>query len=221
MNIEIIAATPDPREVIARAAGTSYGLDNFSLKRIETCINAGHLSVLEHACVTWKIYGISRSCTHQLVRHRLASYTEKSLRYTQPDLDNDDWYVIPPDILENEDSVYEYKRAMAMLRDQYLIMKNIFKITKEDARFCLPLATKTEITVTMNLREFLHFYDLRSDKKAQWEIREMAEEMFDTLREYSSDWAWLLETYMLSKQKYVNALTMKFAADNGLALASQ
>lgn len=216
MNIEIIAATPDPREVISRAAGTTYGRDNFSTKRIMTCINGGHHSVLEHVCATWKVYGISRSCSHQLVRHRLASYTEKSLRYTQPDLDNDDWYVIPPDILENEDALCEYKRSMAMLRDQYLIMKNIFKITKEDARFCLPLATKTEITVTMNLREFLHFYGLRSDKKAQWEIREIADKMLDTLKEFSPGWKWLLEACLEAKKQQ-----LYFAANSGLALASQ
>lgn len=216
MNVEIIMATPNPIEVISLAAGTSYGRDDISKKRIKTCIDLGHLSVLEHVCATFKISGISRSCTHQLVRHRLASFTEKSLRYTSPSLDNDDWYVIPPDILENEDALSEYKRAMAMLRDQYLIMKDIFKMRKEDARFCLPLATKTEITVTMNLREFLHFYDLRADKTAQWEIREMSWEMFDELRDLHPDWKWLLETYCQSK-----AQQLYFADKQGLAFAAQ
>lgn len=215
MNVEIIMATPNPIEVISLAAGTSYGRDDISKKRIKTCIDLGHLSVLEHVCATFKISGISRSCTHQLVRHRLASFTEKSLRYTSPSMD-DDWYVIPPDILENEDALSEYKRAMAMLRDQYLIMKDIFKMRKEDARFCLPLATKTEITVTMNLREFLHFYDLRADKTAQWEIREMSWEMFDELRDLHPDWKWLLETYCQSK-----AQQLYFADKQGLAFAAQ
>lgn len=216
MNVEIIVATPNPITVVSRAAGTSYGKDDFSKKRVETCIYKGHLSVLEHVCATWKISGISRSCTHQLVRHRLASYTEKSLRYTEPSMDNDDWYVIPYDILKNQDALFEYKRAMAILRDQYLIMKGVFNIKKEDARFLLPLATKTEITVTMNLREFLHFYYIRSAKDAQWEIRAMAEEMFDELRDASPDWKWLLETYCLSKGQQ-----LCLAANSGLALAAQ
>ena len=217
MKVEIIVATPEPITVISRAAGTSWGKNDISKKRVETCINRGHLSVLEHVCVTWKISDISRSCSHQLVRHRLASYTEKSLRYTEPQ--EGDWYVIP-EVLKDHPYSEAYKTFMDSAETLYFELLD-HGVKKEDARFLLPLATKTEITVTMNLREFLHFYDLRSDKKAQWEIREMADEMFDTLREYSSDWAWLLETYMLSKQKYVNALTMKFAADNGLALASQ
>lgn len=216
MKVELVTATDNPLYIISRAAGTSYGKDDFSKKRIETCINNGHLSVLEHVSATWKIYDISRSCSHQLVRHRLASYTEKSLRYTEPSLDNDDWYVVPYDILKNKDALFEYKRAMAVLRDQYLIMKGIFKIKKEDARFLLPLATKTEITVSMNLREFLHFYDVRGAKDAQWEIREMAEEMFDVLREHGDDWKWLLEAYMIAKGQ-----KLYFANLNGLAFASQ
>ena len=221
MKVEIISATPQPNWVVSNAAGTSYGKSDYSEKRIKTCMANGHLSVLEHVCATWKISDISRSCSHQLVRHRLASYTEKSLRYTTPDLDNDDWYVIPPDIQNNRDSLCEYKRAMAMLRDQYLIMKGIFKIKNEDARFCLPLATKTEITVTMNLREFLNFYELRSAKDAQWEIRDLAEEMFDVLREHDANWKFLLETYFIEKWSRIMLHNNGIIAGPALGFASQ
>lgn len=195
MKVEIIVATPNPIDVISRAAGTSYGKDDISKKRVQTCINLGHLSVLEHVCVTWKISGISRSCTHQLVRHRLASYTEKSLRYTEPQ--EDDWYVTP-EVLKDHPYSEAYKTFMDAAETLYFELLD-HGVTKEDARFLLPLATKTEITTTMNLREFLNFYGLRSAKNAQWEIRELSEEMFDELRDLGPDWKWLLETYCLAE----------------------
>ena len=180
MEIKVLNRTALPIETISLAAGTSYGKENISRKRVETCINNGHLSVLEHVSITWKVSGISRSCSHQLVRHRLASYTEKSLRYTEPDLDGDDWYVIPESFKYNGPFLNAFKFYMDLIRMMYLeYIKNGAK--KEDARFVLPLATKTDITITMNLREFVHFYNLRSDKNAQWEIRGLAEAMFDSL----------------------------------------
>lgn len=220
MKVKIIAATPNPINVISLAAGTSYGRNNISKKRIKTCVDNGHMSVLEHVCATFKISGISRSCTHQLVRHRLASFTEKSLRYTKPETDNDDWYVVPPDIMNNNDAMYEYKYLMANAASQYKTMVSIFGIKPEDARFLLPLATKTEITVTMNLREFFHFYDLRSAKDAQWEIREMAIEMFNALKDVAYDWKWLLDLYS-NKKNLEKQNTLRFADAQGLAFASQ
>lgn len=212
MKVEIIVATPNPVTVISRAAGTSYGKDDISKKRVETCINRGHLSVLEHACATWKISGISRSCSHQLVRHRLASFTEKSLRYTEPQEGN--WYVVP-EVLQDHPYSEAYKTFMESAETLYFELLD-HGVKKEDARFLLPLATKTEITVTMNLREFLHFYDIRGAKDAQWEIRDMAEEMFDELRDLSPDWEFLLTTYCLSKGQQ-----LYFAANSGLAFVSQ
>ena len=196
MKVEILASTPSPIEVISLAAGTSYGKNDISKKRVKMCINKGHLSVLEHVCATFKISGISRSCTHQLVRHRLASFTEKSLRYTEPQ-EGDDWYVIP-EVLKDHPYSEAYKTFMDSAETLYFELLD-HGVKKEDARFLLPLATKTEITTTMNLREFLHFYDLRSEQNAQWEIRKMSWEMFDELRDLSPDWKWLLETYCLSK----------------------
>lgn len=216
MRVELVDCNKMPIEVISWAAGTSYGKDDISKKRVEHCIKNGHLSVLEHVSATWKVLGISRSCSHQLVRHRLASYTEKSLRYTSPSLDNDDWYVTPPDILNDADALCEYKRAMALLRDQYLMMTNIFKMKKEDARFVLPLATKTDITITMNFRELMHFYDLRSGKDAQWEIRALCNDMVKFLSEYSDDWAWLIAQYIIAKSCFSKS-NLKSAAASAFA----
>lgn len=213
MEVKVIVCTGNPINVISQAAGTSWGKSDFSKKRIETCINKGHLSVLEHICATWKISGISRSCTHQLVRHRLASYTEKSLRYTEPQKD-DVWYVTP-EVLKDHPCSKAYKKFMDAAETLYYDLL-AHGVKKEDARFLLPLATKTDITVTMNLREFLHFYDIRSAKDAQWEIREVAEEMFDTIRDANAGWRWLLETYMLSKGRQ-----LYFAANPALAYVSQ
>lgn len=189
MEVKLITCTASPFEIISLAAGTSYGKDDTSLKRVETCINNGHLSVLEHVSMTWKVSGISRSCSHQLVRHRLASYTEKSLRYTEPR--EGEWYVIPP-VFDSRPYLEMYIPLMKQIETLYFeLLEYGFK--KEDARFILPLATKTEITVTMNLREFVHFYKLRSAKDAQWEIRALAKEMFNSLYQFAPDYDRLLD----------------------------
>ena len=198
MEVDILNATERPVEIVSLAAGTSYGKKNSSEKRVKTCIESGHLSVLEHVSATWMISGVSRSCTHQLVRHRLASYTEKSLRYTEPGEGN--WYVTPK-VLENHPYSEAYKAFMKSAETLYYELLD-HGVKKEDARFCLPLSTKTEITVTMNLREFLHFYDLRSEKNAQWEIRELSNRMFKTLAAKDYDWYWLLHTYLMSKRSF-------------------
>lgn len=216
MDAKIITATENPILIISKAAGTSYGKDNYSKKRVEACINSGHLSVLEHVSITWRVSDISRSCTHQMVRHRLASYTEKSLRYTKPK--GDDWY-ITPEILEDHPYSEAYKKFMESAEKLYFELLD-HGVKKEDARFMLPLATKTEITVTMNLREFLHFYEIRSADDAQWEIQAVAEEMFDILREYHDDWRWLLTTYFEAKESIMNRV-LALATDPALAFASQ
>ena len=139
------------------------------------------MSVFEHASVTFSIEGISRSCSHQLVRHRLASYTQQSQRYTKIDTSGDDWYVIPP-AFENagKDILDAYRDTMKNAAQEYLAALG-YSIKPEDARFLLPEATKTSIVVTMNYRELFHFFDLRLDKHAQWEIRELANKMLEAL----------------------------------------
>ena len=175
MKVQLLRMTERPAEVISSAAGTSYGKEDYSFKRIKTCFNKGHLSVFEHVDITWRIEGISRSCSHQLVRHRLASFTEKSLRYTK--IKDDDWYVIPEGIKQQGlHAINKFKEVMKRDKETYFDYIDS-GIKPEDARFALPLATKTDVTTTMNLREFLHFLDLRLDPNAQWEIRELASKM--------------------------------------------
>lgn len=151
------------------------------------CFKLGHMSVFEHVSVTWRIEGISRACSHQLVRHRLASFCQQSQRYVKVGTDSMDWYVIPPSIREDDMKCVEYEVAMYQCAKHYnsLLKKGV---KPEDARFALPEATKTAIVATMNLREFASFYALRTDKAAQWEIRELAEEMRGELQLLGGEW---------------------------------
>lgn len=177
MRIELRAATDAPMEVISQAAGTCYGKTDFPDKRVVSCYKAGHMSVFEHASVTFHVEGISRTCSHQLVRHRIASFSQRSGRYCRTD--SDDWYVTPDAFSGRLKGFYDDSMRRAM-RDYQDAMKAGVK--PEDARFLLPEACKTEITVTMNCRELFHFLDLRQSPRSQWEIRELANALDEALR---------------------------------------
>lgn len=188
MLAEVIAKTTDsPLSFVGSVAGASYGKDDTSRKRAVRCFELGHMSVFEHVSATWSIDGISRACSHQLVRHRLASYCQQSQRYVKVGTNSMDWYVIPPSIGEDDLKCVEYEVAMYQCAKHYnsLLKKGV---KPEDARYVLPEATKTHINVTMNLREFASFYALRSDSRAQWEIRELAEEMRGELQLLGGEW---------------------------------
>lgn len=133
-----------------------------------------HWGVFEHATFTVSVSGVSRSLTHQLVRHRIASYLQQSQRAVEIGMD-DIWFVVPPSI-EGEEVGDHYAELMADIAKLYEEMVKI-GVPKEDARFVLPNATKTHIAITMNARSWLHFLYLRLDKHAQWEIREMAKKI--------------------------------------------
>lgn len=197
ITVENVSVTDRPLTFIGRAAGTSTDRTDKGdpVKRALGCIRMGHGSVLEHVGATFRISGVSRNCTHQLVRHRLASYTELSQRYTKLDVTGSDWYVVPPTIAEDENASAFYRDTMKAAACAYLAMVDD-GIPAEDARFALPGACKSTITVTMNLREFKSFHDLRSDRHAQWEIRAMSDGMLDALREEtkgSEEWQTLLD----------------------------
>lgn len=188
MQVEITAKTTDtPLSFIGSVAGISTGKSDPSFKRAKSCFDLGHMSVFEHVSATWRIEGISRACSHQLVRHRLASYCQQSQRYAKVETDSIDWCVIPPSIREDDLKCVEYEVAMHQCAKHYnsLLKKGV---KPEDARFALPEATKTDIIVTMNIREFASFYALRTDKAAQWEIRELAEEMCGELQLLGGEW---------------------------------
>jgi len=138
---------------------------------IDLLKSLGHESVFEHVSFTFRIEGISRVCSHQLVRHRMASFTQQSQRYVPLDPE----FIIPESIDKSEFS----EEVKKILDDSRKLYKKMVEkgIRKEDARFILPQAIETKIIVTMNGRELRHFISLRAEKDAQWEIRALAIEM--------------------------------------------
>ena len=180
MRVQLIKYTDMPDYTAALAARICYssssqiGLTNEKVKNlIKKILKSGHLSVLEHISFTYLIEGISRVTTHQLVRHRLASYSQQSHRYTKIE---ENKFVCPPDI-QNDKKAYDiYEKAT---KDAIKTYNKLIEmgIKKEDARYIIPQAVTSNIMVTMNARELLHFFTLRCCKRAQWEIREVANEM--------------------------------------------
>ena len=190
VNVTIIAYTPNPDLVVAASARTSYKEYGTSVaydklknaddaqkvgKDIKELVKHGHLSPVEHVSFTFALEGVSRSLSHQLVRHRIASYTQQSQRYVKVNTNNQDWFVIPPTYY-TEEKKQAFVERMKMIAGWYESdIKN--GIPGEDARFLLPNATKTNIVVTMNARELLHFFNLRCCTRCQWELRGVATEM--------------------------------------------
>jgi thymidylate synthase (FAD) len=192
MKVELLSHTPNPDMVCAAAAFTSWKkkttvelFEDLSEKEaldfLKMVMGFGHRSVTEHASFTFSISGVSRALTHQLVRHRVASYTQQSQRYVKfkPD---EIQYVMPPTIEDDPEAKEVYTEVMAQLASAYdkLIKKDI---PPEDARFVLPNAATTNIVVTMNARELTHFIRLRSCERTQWELREVATEMLRLAKE--------------------------------------
>jgi thymidylate synthase (FAD) len=181
MNVELLTHTPHPEKLCALAAKLCYssGMPKLHgltpdkahplLKKI---LDSGHMSVLEHVSYTFAIEGISRACSHQLVRHRLASFSMQSQRYvseTEPD------YIVPDSVVAAGQE-QRFKSAMENAWAFYRALRNA-GVPDEDARFVLPNAAETKLIVTMNVRELLHFFNLRCCNRAQWEIRALANAM--------------------------------------------
>jgi len=176
VRVVLLTHTPNPIRTLYVAARTCYSdagpsqieaKDEEVMKRlIKNIYISGHESILEHVSFTFGIEGVSRVLTHQLVRHRLASYSQQSQRYVKV-REN---YVIPPSIKKNKEALSIFEKG---LNDINKIYENLINmgIPKEDARFILPNATKTNIVMTMNLRELIHTSELRLCFRAQWEIR--------------------------------------------------
>ncbi|MCK4667747.1 FAD-dependent thymidylate synthase [Candidatus Dependentiae bacterium] len=184
MKVTLIHITPNPEQVIEQAGRTAYKSQSkitgkSAGKFIKMLIKLGHLSVLEHAVASFRVSGVSRALTHQLVRHRVASFTQQSQRYVSES--NFD-YIIPDKIKTNAEALKIFNQTMESVKDCYKDLINL-KIPKEDARFIIPNAVHTEIVITANLREYRHIFDLRCKGDAQWEIRRMAIEMLKTLKQ--------------------------------------
>lgn len=173
MKVELIRYTNDPVDAIEEAASTCYDSTTTGGKIMNHCYKSGHHSVLEFADFTFKISGVSRALTHQLVRHRLASYAQRSQRYCSEDGFE---FVTPPLIANHDAASILYKKIMKDLEFNYKLLQEL-GIPNEDARMILPNACCSEICVKMNLRTFINFCNERLCTCAQWEIRQMAKLM--------------------------------------------
>lgn len=192
MKVTLLSYTKDAEKLCSSAARSCYSpkgaeelMDKWDEEKMKgwlgTPLASGHLSVLEHASYTFSVEGVSRAMTHQLVRHRIASFSQQSQRYVR--MDNPS-YVIPHTVAEDAEASEKFGNLMEDIGKcyEYLISKGI---PPEDARYVLPNACVTNITVTMNARELLHFLSLRTCRRAQWEIRAVADEMLKQAREVS------------------------------------
>lgn len=190
MHVELLYHTPDPERAIATAArlcyapiGASELMETMSEERIKsvlsTIMGSGHFSTLEHASYTFAVEGVSRALTHQLVRHRIASFNQQSQRYVK--FKDGLEVVTPPSVAEDDQTRAVFDEAIAACIAAYDALLAA-GIPAEDARYLLPNAAETKIVITMNVRELLHFFNLRCCNRAQWEIREMAHKMLELAR---------------------------------------
>lgn len=185
MHVELLYHTPDPERAIATAARLCYApvgaaelLETMPEERVRsvlsTVIKSGHLSTLEHASYTFAVDGVSRALTHQLVRHRIASFNQQSQRYVKF---ADSVPVVKPGTVEDDAEASRiFDETVGAIEAAYARLLEL-GIPAEDARYLLPNAAETKIVITMNVRELLHFFELRCCNRAQWEIRALADEM--------------------------------------------
>ena len=197
LKVMLVSYSPEPEKTISAAARLCYSpadgeeilsevVKNNQGDFLEKLTAVGHLSPVEHASFTFVVEGISRACSHQLVRHRLASYSQQSQRYvSEEEFD----YIIPPSIEEDgelkalfEHTMEDIQKSYSLLADKLVRKGSSIESAREDARFVLPNATETRIMVTMNARELLHFFSQRLCNRAQWEIRAMALAMLKLVR---------------------------------------
>lgn len=214
IKVKLLSHTPEPEKVISMAAKLCYsqvGVEGIEKnltdenidKFLNMLVNMGHESPLEHASFTFAVEGISRSCSHQIVRHRIASFSQQSQRYVKLDQFE---YIIPPEINEIDEARQLFIETMEKDQEAYnklvdILFKkhynNLIKKGKnekeakrqaekkaiEDARYVFPNACETKMVFTMNTRSLYNFFDHRCCERAQWEIREMAIEMIKQVKE--------------------------------------
>lgn len=208
LKVLLMEHTPNPETLIAKAAKLCYSsvgieemnenMDNEKTgKFIDMLMSYGHESPVEHVSFTFAIEGVSRSLTHQLVRHRIASYSQQSQRYVRLQQFE---YVIPPEIENDskakvifiksmENSQQSYNDIVDILNEKYMESgmndTSADKKAIEDARYVFPNACETKIIVTMNVRSLFNFFRNRCCNRAQWEIRDMAFEMLKQVKKVS------------------------------------
>ena len=184
MKVTLINYTPNPEETVAAAARICYSplgaaeiMADFKPGEAENLLGKlvamGHLSPVEHVSFTFAIEGVSRVLSHQLVRHRIGvSYSQRSQRYVREDQFD---YIIPPSIEGNEAAKKSFIEKMAQIQQTYNAL--VTMVPAEDARYILPNAAETKLVVSYNARSLYHFFQLRCCRRAQWEIRDLAEAM--------------------------------------------
>lgn len=186
LKVELIGYTSDPEQNVVAAIRQCYSsvgakelkektTDEVKKRLIRQVINSGHTSTLEHASFTFAIDGVSRVTEIHLIRHRIASFSIQSGRYVKR---GDAAYRIPPKIRAVADKKLLEKYEKHLDNSQELYNELVEAgIPAEDARFCQPQSIQVKIVMTMNARELLHFFSIRSCTRAQWEIREVAQQM--------------------------------------------
>ena len=189
MKVTLLACTQNADAICAAAGNSCYSesssadiLGNIdSEKVLSRIVGMGHHSVIEHAVFTFSVEGVSRALTHQLVRHRVASFSQQSQRYVSLDSAS---YVKPHTVEADPGASKVFDETMEAIWEAYRRLEEM-GIPPEDARYLLPNGCTTNITITMNARELLHFFSLRCCNRAQWEIREMADRMLEICMEQS------------------------------------
>ncbi len=186
MKVRLINYTKDPEKIVAQSARLCYSAlsvenlkeklnDESIIKLIKKIMKLGHYSVLEHATFTFAIEGISRVTSHQLVRHRLASFSQQSQRYVK--VSNEGFpYIIPKSITKDKKYAKIFIDAIKKLDGIYQLLLD-HNIEAEDARYILPQAVTTKMIISANARELLHIFKLRCCNRAQWEIKYVAMNM--------------------------------------------
>ena len=173
MQVTLIQSTPNPIQTIAQIASICYDSDpKDPMKLVKHLYKNGHHSCFEHIYFTFKIEGISRACSHQLVRHRMCSFTQRSQRYCS----EEGYDFVNP--IEDADDIRHtvfYDMVCDNAKDYEELQKLGWK--NEDARYILPNACATELYLSCNLRELIHIANERLCSRAQWEIRELVREM--------------------------------------------
>lgn len=190
LKVALLQHTPSPERAVASAGRLCYApvsaaelksemAEDDVSRLVRGLVRSGHHSALEHASFTFAVDGISRACSHQLVRHRVASYSQQSQRYVRFGSTGD--FVMPPSIAANPAAAAVFLEAMGNARRSYERLVELGQAEGrgnesvfEDARFVLPNAAETKIVVTMNARELRHFFSLRCCRRAQWEINRLA-----------------------------------------------
>jgi len=206
-KLVVVYAPEGALEIINRATRTAYRSHDKEKPGtreafVQNIIKSGHESVIEHVSVNFELSNISRACATQILRHRLASYTCESMRYVTMDPFE---YVVPAGVENSVEAMKLFEKAVTSASTAYSKLIAL-GVKKEDARACLPIATKTRMFFTYNLREVRHFLHERLSPRAQREVRMVAVSMYDQL---SDLYPWLLSDMEEAYEKAVKSLEDK------------